>query len=166
RVIEARDPGRIEIIAPDAAHPPGEELLELYQSGKLFQRSAYKELRAAFARRFEGVHAADLKKAYGADAEAINAWFAKHPDTKENFYTALAERYDDIPKALALFKEIWKPHPDTLPRWSQLAIATAVTWDDPDGVYDYRPHQVRVQGVLPDGMMDALDNLNYVRDHE
>jgi hypothetical protein len=164
--IDVSEISQIEIVEADALHPPGAEVLELYQSGKLFQRSAYKEARGAFSRRFEANHQADLKKAYGDDYDAINAWFAKNPDVQENFYTALVERYDDIPKALALFKEIWKRHPDTMPKWSQLAIATAVTWDQERGVYDYKPHQNRVQSVLPDGMLGALENYRYVVDNE
>jgi hypothetical protein len=165
-IVEVKDPGQIEIVDPDALHPPGEEVLSLYKSGKLFQRSAYKEVRAAFARRFEAAHQEDLKKAYGADYEALTAWLASQPDAREDFYTALAERYDDIPKALALFKEIWKRHPEALPKWAQLAIATAVTWDDEGGVYDYKHHQWRVQSVLPGGMLGALDNFKYVVDNE
>lgn len=165
-VIEVHDPGQIEIIDPEALHPPGAEILKLYESGKLFQRSAYKEVRAAFARRFEAAHEADLKKAYAEDYQALNDWFAKNPDIKQNFYTALVERDDDIPKAVALFKEIWKRHPSAFPKWSQLAIATAVTWDEHRGVYDYKHHQTRVQSVLPAGMMDALDNFQYVVEHE
>ncbi len=164
--IDVTDISQIEIVEAEALHPPGTEILELYQSGKLFQRSAYKEVRAAFARRFQANHQADLKKAYGDDLDAINAWFAKNPDIQQNFYTALMERYDDIPRALALFKEIWKRYPDTMPKWSQLAIATAVTWDQERGVYDYQPHQKRVQSVLPGGMLGALENYRYVVDNE
>ena len=164
--IDVTDLGQVEIVDAEAHQPPGPEILELYQSGKLFQRTAYKGVRAAFARRFEANHQVDLKKAYGDDFDAINAWFAKNPDVQENFYTALVERYDDIPKALALFKEIWKGHADTLPKWGQLAIATAVTWDQERGIYDYRPHQKRVQSLLPDGMFGALENYRYVVENE
>lgn len=165
-VIDVDDPRQLEIFDPEAIYAPGEEITKLYQSGKLFQRSGYKEVRAAFARRFETSHAAELRQAYGEDHDAITAWLAKNPDIKENFYTALVERYDDIPKALALFKEIWKRHEAILPKWSQLAIAVAATWDQDRGVYDYQPHQKRVQAVLPGGMMDALDNFKYVVDNE
>jgi hypothetical protein len=165
-VIEPEDAGQIEIVDPDAQYAPGDELLSLYRSGKLFKRSAYKEVRAAFARRFEAAHAADLRKAYGEDFAALTDWLARHPETREDLYTALDERHDDIPRALALFKEIWKRHPEALPKWGQLAIATALTWDDERGVYDYRPHQRRAQSVLPEGMLDALGNFKYVVDNE
>lgn len=158
--------GQIEIFDPEALHPPGADVEELYKTGKLFQREAYKQVRAAFAKRFEANHQADIQKAYGEDREAIDAWFAKNADVKENLYTALVERHDDVPRALALFKEIWKQYPESLAKWSQLAIATAITWDQDQGVYDYKHHQVRVDSTLPDGMMDALQNYKYVVNNE
>jgi hypothetical protein len=164
-VIEIDDMSKIAIVDPEALYPLDERVQELYQSGKLFQRSAYKEVRAAFARRFETNHAADLRSAYGEDYDALSAWLAKNLDVKENFYTALTA-YDDIPKALTLFKEIWKRYPATLPRWNQLAIATAVVWDQDLGIYDYKGHQKRVDSKLPDGMMDALENYKYLVDNE
>src|SRR5262249_50189284 len=75
-VIEVNGPSQIEIIDPEPFHSPGDALLKLYQSGKLFDRSAYKEVRTAFARRFETAHDADLRSAYGADFDALNEWFA------------------------------------------------------------------------------------------
>jgi hypothetical protein len=164
--IEIDSPGQIEITDPEALYPPGADIEDLYKSGKLFQREAYKQVRAAFAKRFEAHHQADLQKAYGEDQSAIEGWFSKNADVKENFYTALVERHDDMPTALALFKEIWKRYPDSLAKWSQLAIASAVTWDQERGIYDYKYHQVRVQSTLPDGMMDALANYKYVVDNE
>ena len=164
--IEVDAPGQIEIADPEAFQAPGEEIVELYKSGKLFQRDAYKHVRAAFAKRFEANHQSDLKKGYGEDQSAIEAWFADNADAKENLYTALVERHDNMAKAVAIFKEIWKQHPESLQKWSQLAIATAVTWDEEQGVYDYRPHQVRVQSTLPDGALDALANYKYIIDSE
>jgi hypothetical protein len=164
--IEIDDPGQIEITEPEALHPPGADLEDLYKTGKLFQREAYKQVRAAFAARFESNHYDDLVRAYGGDYEALSSWFAKNVDAKENFYTALLEGQDNIPAALVLFKEIWKQYPESLDKWSQLAIATAVTWDQDQGIYDYKYHQVRVGSNLPEGMMDALENYKYVVDNE
>ena len=165
-VIDIFDPKQIEIVEADSLYPLTDEIVELYKSGKLFQRSAYKEVRGAFARRFEVNHQADLKSAYGADYAAFTEWLANNPELKETFYTALVERDDEIPAALALFKEIWKRYPDSLPKWGQFAIATAVTWDQERGVYDYKNHQVRVQSVLPGNMMDGLGNYKYFVDNE
>ncbi len=164
--IEVDAPDQIEITDPEGLYPPGAEITKLYKSGKLFQREAYKQVRTAFAKRFAERHQADIRKAYGEDYDALDAWFAKNVDTKENFYTALLEGHDDIPKALALFKEIWKQYPQSLQKWGQLAIATAVTWDQDQGVYDYKPHQMRVQATLPAGTMDALANYKFIVSNE
>ena len=166
-VIEIEAIDKIAIIDPEALYPVDEAIVDLVKSGKLFQRSTYKETRAVFARRFETNHQADIKKAFGADLEAINRWFVMNPDYKENLYTALLEE-DDIPKALAIFKDIWKQYPDTLKTWGQLAIATAVTWDQDQGIYDYQGHQTRVQATMPgkEKMLDALANYKYIVDNE
>jgi hypothetical protein len=160
------EPSKIEIIDPEAIDPLNDAILELYKSGKVFQRAAYKEVRAAFAQRFETNHQAEIKSAYGEDYDALSSWLSENTDTRENFYTAISVRHDDIPKALALFKEIWKKYPDTFKKWSALAIATAVTWDQDRGIYDYKQHQTRVQSVMPDNMLDALANYQYVVDNE
>jgi hypothetical protein len=58
--------------------------LKLFENGKLFQRTAYKEVRAAFARRFETNHQKEINAAYGDDLDAINKWLTKNVDVKEN----------------------------------------------------------------------------------
>jgi hypothetical protein len=164
-LVELYDPRLIQIVDPEASQPLGEEILSLYKSGKLFQRAAYKDVRAAFSRRFEAAHPADIRIAYGEDREAFDTWLTANTDIKENFYTAISERFDDVPRALDLFKQIWKNYPEEMKSWSQLAIATAVTWDRDKGVYDYEQHQKRAQAILPVGMMGALDNFKYVIDN-
>lgn len=160
------EPSKLEIIDPESLEPLNDEITELYKSGKLFQRPNYKEVRAAFAKRFESNHQAAIKSAFGEDYSALNAFFDENKDIKENFYTALSVRYDDIPKALGLFKEIRKRYPDSIKKWNALAIAVAVTWDDPRGIYDYKPHQVRVKSIMPESNVDALANYQYVVDNE
>lgn len=160
------EPSKLEIIDSEPIEPLNEDIIELYKSGKLFQRAHYKEVRAAFAKRFETNHQTEIKAAFGEDYDAINAFFAENIATKEDLYTAMSACYDDIPKALGLFKEIWKRRPGTLKRWSDLAIAVAVTWDDPVGIYDYAPHSDRVKGVVPKSDVDALASYQYVVDNE
>src|SRR5262249_3458756 len=154
---------------PCWADTPGdaeEEIVQLYKSNKLFDKGQYKAVRAAFARLFEQRHAGPLRRAYGGDHDALAAWLEARPEVKQNFYTALDERHDRIEPALALFKEVWKKFPDRAEKYANLAIATAVTWDDERGVYDYRQHQRRTRSNLPSGMVDALGNFEYVSDHD
>src|SRR5437879_886227 len=104
-------------------------IVELHESGKLYDKTRYKSVRAAFARLFEAKHAADIDNAYGEDRAELTAWLEKHAELKENFYTAIDERFDKVPAALALFRELWKKFPKELEKHPDLGIATAVTWD-------------------------------------
>ena len=143
------------------------QILELYDSGKLFSRASFKEVRAAFARLFAAEHEADIKAAYGNDYEALTGFLDAHAELKETFYTAIDPKYDDVRKALGLFKEIWKEFPDKLDKWGNLAIAVAVVWDKPGAdVYDYTQHQRRTKSLLPKGQLGAIENFRYLVDNE
>jgi hypothetical protein len=138
-------------------------LVELYQSGKLFDKNQYRGVRAVFAEQFEAKQQAVLRKAYGDDYGKLTAWLKTRPDIKEEFYTALDERHDKLEAALALFKEIWKAFPDKVEPYASAAIAVAVTWDDERrAVYDYAPHQRRTKSTMPAGLVDGLGNFRYL----
>jgi hypothetical protein len=144
-------------------------IVELYKSGKLFDKKEYKAVRAAFAERFEKLHADELKAGFGDDFEKLNAWLNEHTDIKHEFFIAIDEDKDHIPAVLRIFRDLWKYSPEQLAKYWNLGIATAVVWDDPrKGVYDYRGHQVRTKSILPDGYMDygPLDAYKYFLDHE
>jgi hypothetical protein len=137
-------------------------IVELHKSGKLFDKTQYKTVRAAFTRLFEQKHDAQIAQAYGEDRTSLASWLDSHAEIKESFYTAVDERYDKLPAALGLFRAIWKKSPAQLEKYPNLAIATAVTWDDERAVYDYRGHQVRTKSTLPDGTVDGLANFDYM----
>jgi hypothetical protein len=143
------------------------KILDLYDSGKLFKRASYKDVRAAFASLFIAQHETDIKAAYGDDYEALTAYLDAHVELKETFYTAIDPKSDDVRKALLLFKEIWKEFPDKLDKWGNLAIAVAVVWDKPRiDVYDYTQHQRRTKSLLPEGQLGAIENFRYIVDNE
>ena len=121
---------------------------------------------AAFANLFEAKHGPLIRKAFGEDHDALAKWLNDHPDLKENFYTALDERYDKLAAALALFRAIWQQFPSELEKYPELGIAVAVTWDDPRAVYHYRSHQVRTRSKMPDGLIDGLANFQYIVENE
>ncbi|QVL31463.1 hypothetical protein KIH39_21840 [Telmatocola sphagniphila] len=141
--------------------------LELFKSGKLFDKREYKTVRAAVCKAFEQAHRVDIKEGLGKDAEAMNEWFAKNVDIKEEFYTALDENYDDLIQAISLFRNMWKANPEAVKNYPNLAIAVAVVWDKPgEDLYDYRGHQVRTHSLLPAGVnkITALENFKYFVD--
>jgi hypothetical protein len=151
--------------ATDTALPTFEEL---YKSGKLFDKKEYKTVRAACSRAFEETHADKIRQAYGADEKAFSEWLARNPELKQDFYTALDPEHDNLPAALELFKELWKKNPEAFLKYSNLAIALAVTWDEPQkGVYDYRYHARRTKSPVPDSVdrIGAFDNFQFFIDH-
>jgi hypothetical protein len=155
-------------LADDKADDWAQPLADLYSGGKLFDKGQYKAVRAACARAFELRHDKLLRAAYGDDFDALNEWLAGHADVKEEFYTALNEERDKLPTALRLFHDLWKKSPDDVAKYPNVAIATAVVWDDPGrGVYDYRGHQVRTHSTLPETVMKfgAVDNFEYLVTH-
>ncbi len=139
-------------------------IVDLYKSGKLFDKAHYKAVRAAFAARFERRHADEIRSAFGDDYDALTAWLKEQPEIREDFYTALDERHDRLENALRLFHGLWKERPAQVQQFPALAVAVAVVWDDPRGVYDYRGHQIRTKSKLPGNLAGARDNFHYFAD--
>jgi hypothetical protein len=150
-----------------AAQDPDEAIRDLFTQKKLFVRTEYKTLRKAFSQRFELLHKDAIRQAYGTDYDEMTAWLEDNLDIKEEFYTAIDEKHNSIESALRLFKDIYKQFPDKIKPYAELAIATAVTWDEPrKGVYDYQQHQVRTKSTLPGEGIGGLDNFKYIVDNE
>ncbi len=153
-----------------SAAAPGDAdsaIVDLYKSGKLFDKAQYRAVRAAFAQRFEALHQEVIEKAFGDDRDKLTAWLQAHPDVKEDLYTALDEEHDNLDTALVLFKEIWKAFPDQAEAYASAAIAVAVTWDDDKhGVYDYTGHEIRTKSIMPGNQVDALGNFRYLVEEE
>jgi hypothetical protein len=137
--------------AADTDLPPA--LLELHKSGKLFEKSEFKTVRASAARLFETRQTDTLKEVWGSDHVALTAWLDKQKDLREELFSAINPQKDDVTRALAIFRQLWKADPDAVARYPNLAIAVSVVWDQPENVYDYRPHQVRTKSTLPVGYL-------------
>jgi hypothetical protein len=130
---------------------------------KAFAQGEYRHVRKAFAAYFEAKHGAALKSSLGADASALFEFLNANPELKETLFTAIDPETDKLPVAMAVFRDLWKADPAAVKASDELAVAIAVVWDDPRGVYDYRGHQIRTKSTLPDGVMNvsALDNFRY-----
>jgi hypothetical protein len=148
---------------PKAADPE-QELVATLAGEKPFLRGEYKVVRAAFARYFERKFADDIKAAFGDDHAAVTAWLDANPEVKETFYAAIDPDADDVRRALEIFRDLYKLGPDKLKAYPDVAIAVAVTWDDPKAVYDYRGHQVRTKSHLPDEVakVGPVENYEYL----
>lgn len=142
-----------------------EPLLALYKQKKLFSPKEYAAIRKFQADRFAAAHAAVLKEIVEPDA-ALTAFFAKNVDLREELYTAIDPKVDDVPAALRMFQEIHRRFPTKLKSYGELAIAVAVTWDQDKNVYDYDHHSRRTHSIMPEQLAGALDNFQYYVDAE
>jgi hypothetical protein len=137
----------------DDVPQPIQDLAEMTKTGTLFNKDYYKTVRGHCARMFEERYKDEIKAAYGDDFDDLSAWLEKQKDLKEEFYTAIDDKHDKVPAALKVFHDLWKKAPESVAKYPNLAIAHAVVWDDPRGVYDYRGHQIRTRSTLPDGYL-------------
>ncbi len=125
-------------------------ILDLHKSGKLFVKSDYKAVRAASAKVFETRLASTIKESFGDDFDGLTAWLDKNKEIKEEFFSAINEQKDNVPRVLEIFRDLWKDNKEAVKKYANLAIAISVVWDDPQGLYDYRGHQVRTKSHLPE----------------
>src|SRR5262245_3497382 len=88
--------GDDETAVPKYAEP----IVELYKSGKLFDKAQYRAVRAGFVQAFETKNADLLKTAFGKDHADLTAWLDKNVEAKEEFFMAINEERDDVEKAL------------------------------------------------------------------
>lgn len=153
-------------VAPSPEEHGRETVLKLHEARRLFHLAEYATLRKVFAERFAMRHEAEIRDAWGDDDEALSEWLDEHIDVKETFFTAIDPEVDNVPAALGLFREMWKLSPEVLARYGNLAIATAVVWDQKGGVYDYGRHQRRTQSTMPTGLLGAIDNYKYIVQNE
>ena len=153
-------------VAPSPEEHGNEIVLELFEAHRLFHLAEHTKLRKIFAERFAMRHEAEIRDAWGDDAEALTQWLDEHIDLKETFFTAIDPEVDNVSATLGLFREMWKLSPEVLARYGNLAIATAVTWDQKGGVYDYGRHQRRTQSTMPTGLLGAIDNYKYIVQNE
>ena len=105
-------------------------LLELYREEKLFLPTEYATLRKFFADRFQRQHQDEIQRALGDDLETMTQWFDEHPAVREEFFTAIDPQHDKVVETLELFAQLKQRNPEQTARYWNLAIATAVTWDD------------------------------------
>ena len=131
---------------------------------KAFAKGEYKHVRKAFATYFETKHGAALKSGLASDATPLFEFLNANPETKETLFTAIDPETDDPAEAMAVFRDLWKDDPAAVKANDELAVAVAVVWDNPRGVYDYRGHQMRTKSTLPEGVMkvSARDNFHYI----
>ncbi|HLW68392.1 MAG TPA: hypothetical protein VKS79_23950 [Gemmataceae bacterium] len=137
--------------AADAEQP----IVDLYKSGKLFDKMQYAKVRTAFADAFAEKHEEEIRKGFGKDYDELMAWLDKNLDLKEELFTALLEERDNLSIAFRLVHDFWKKSPEAVAKYPNLVIAMALVWDQPKNIYNYVGHQVRTHSILPESAKKA-----------
>ncbi len=139
---EKKEEGAGEAQVEDERSSEWKAVIELYENKqKLFRLEAYKALRAYLASQFAEAHAAEINAAWGGEDEASRAFRAfleEHPDIREELLIAIDPDHDRVEEALGLFRRLYEGFPDRFADYASLAIATAVTWDQPNVTWSYR----------------------------
>jgi len=153
--------------APAWAKDPESDLVAALAGEKAFQKGDWKPARAAFAKYFEQKNADGIKTALG-DAPEVQSWLDSTPEVKETLFTALDPEADQIVPAMEVFRDLFKHSPERVKAYPNVAIAIAVTWDNPKAVYDYRGHQFRTGSQMPAGVakVGPVDQLDYLAHFE
>jgi tetratricopeptide (TPR) repeat protein len=159
-----------KIVSRPPVEPGSEELKQLVAlyttNKKLFVVKEYPTLRKLFSDRFAREHEAEIKAGFGPDYDAMQSFFQDRAAIKEDLYLALDPRHDKVPAALGLFRDLYKQFPKKIEQYANLAIAVAVTWDKPEGLYDYEQHQQRTRSKMPDGRVGAMENFKFFIERE
>ena len=140
-------------------------LLELHAKKRLLARPHYPALRKVFADRFAARFADAIESAFGPGDGEMRQWLDAHPDVKEEFYVAIDPEHDDVPRALALFRELKERFPEKFASYANLAIAVAVVWDNEEKAIHHTP-RAQHRSTPPEGEMGAVDNFRYFLDVE
>ena len=142
-------------------------IIELYESKKLTSADSYETIRDLNARLFEHEYQSEIETAFGDQAEKLEGWFAEHPAIKAELYTAINPDFDDVTKALEIFRILFETYPESMVDYSELAIATAVVWDNKKrGVYNYANHQKRAKASMPSEHVDGIEGFKFLVDAE
>lgn len=143
----------------------GAELAALQKDKKLLNKKEYATIRTLFARQFEEQRAETLKPIFEGEGADLGKWFDEHPDLRDEFYIAVAPE-DDLAKALGILVQLHKKFPRQLEDYFALAIATAVTWDNEAGIYDFSHECKRTHAKYPDNLLTAVENFQFFIDTE
>ena len=152
-----------EVRADDAVKPkPADTLVAALAGDKPFLRDNYPLVRAAYAKYFEETYRADIKAALPEGAKLLD-WLAKNDEAREALYCAIDPDGDSLGRVIQIFNELYRADPDKLKDHVDLAIALAVTWDDPSAPYDYAYHARRTKSELPPEVAQVGAVENYKR---
>ncbi|QGJ70456.1 Hypothetical protein PBC10988_21530 [Planctomycetales bacterium 10988] len=144
-----------------------DRVLDLFKKNRLLSTREYPTLRKIAADRFADKYSSEIEMGLGDSQSPLRNWLKEHPEIQEELYVALDPELDQIVPALTVFRQLYEAFPEEMETYGDLAIATAVTWDNPDAVYSYERHQERTRSTLPETpQLDAVENFRYFLEKE
>ncbi len=146
--------------------PGDDQLLSLFSERKLLNPKFYPALRKIMSERFVREYEAGIKQGLGADAGDMQAWFDAHKEIYEELTIAIDPDHDRIPTVFSLFNELRKNFERVLPAYGELAIATAMVWDDEGVVNNLEGLAKRAKATVPSDRLNGLENFRYLVDAE
>jgi len=141
-------------------------IVELFESKELTSPDSYETLADLSARLFEHENREEIEAVFGEPTTKINTWLAENAAIKNELYAAIDPTCDDVAAALGIFQTLFETYPDSIAAYSELAIATAVVWDQKAGVYDCARHQRRAKASMPSNQVDGIEGFKFLVDAE
>lgn len=139
------------------------KLAEIYKDERLFHKKEYGTIRGIFANRFAKEFDSVMQTAWPDDYAEMAAWLDERAEFKEELFTAIAPNVDNVLGAMTLLHQLREKFPDKIDKFPELTVALCVVWDDPKrGPYDYGRHQRRTHTTMPDNLVDALTEYEYL----
>lgn len=147
-------------LEPTVAEQLVQALVTLQEQQNLTGKKDYLGVRRVFADLFAEKNELLLERLGEGDGATFKKWLNDHIDFREEFYTAVAPE-DDFAAAWKIMQALHQKHAGKLNDYSQLAIATALTWDSEGNVDHYDDHQRRTHSVMPGNLLGAVENFDY-----
>lgn len=145
---------------PTVAEKLVQSLVTLQEKQNLTGKKDYLGVRKIFAEFFEQQNELLLTRLAEGDGADFKKWLDDHIDFKEELFTAIAPE-DDVAAAWKVLQALHQKSPAKLNEYGQLAIATALTWDNQGNVDHYDDHQRRTHSLMPSGLLGAVENFDY-----
>lgn len=138
-------------------------LVKLHEKQNLTGKKDYLGVRKIFADLYEDQNQLLLSRLGEGEGADFKKWLDDHADFKEEFFIAITPE-DDVAAAWKILQTIHKKSAAKLNDYGQLAIATALTWDNEHNLEHYDHHQQRTHSIMPDKLLGGVENFEYFVD--
>ena len=139
-------------------------ILDLRAHKKLLAKNEYPSLRALYSKQFETGHKATIQQALIVQTtiQRLAGSIGTLKSRKSFTPRSMSSTTLTFHAALKIFHNLLKRYPQRMDAFGNLAIAVALTWDQPKrGVYDYSGHQRVSKAQMPAEREGDMENFDY-----